>query len=103
MRASPVVGAHRHSLGSATLQNQLSGLNKQFYGTPITSGNNKNDALNSFNLMNGFSNCKDKDVSSNFTNSDKFYVHKSSALKNTDIESSLESLCLQMMEHALGP
>lgn len=28
---------------------------------------------------------------------------KRQCMKNTDIESSLESLCLQMMEHALGP
>lgn len=28
---------------------------------------------------------------------------KQQILKNLDIESSLESLCLQMMEHALGP
>ncbi|KAK9753315.1 hypothetical protein QE152_g3507 [Popillia japonica] len=29
--------------------------------------------------------------------------NKKTLLKNVDIESSLESLCLQMMEHALGP
>ena len=29
--------------------------------------------------------------------------NKKQILKNTDIENSLESLCLQMMEHALGP
>lgn len=28
---------------------------------------------------------------------------KKPSMKSTDIESSLESLCLQMMEHALGP
>lgn len=28
---------------------------------------------------------------------------KQQILKNLDIENSLESLCLQMMEHALGP
>lgn len=33
----------------------------------------------------------------------EFEEKTKSNLKSIDIESSLESLCLQMMEHALGP
>lgn len=71
---------HRHSIGSVTLKNQL-----------------QQSAVNFCNR--------------NETSTRQFHVRfqdvepeeKIKKQKSVDIESSLESLCLQMMEHALGP
>lgn len=71
---------HRHSIGSVTLKNQLQQSGVNFC--------NKNE-----------------------TGARQFHVRfqdvepeeKTRKQKSVDIESSLESLCLQMMEHALGP
>lgn len=71
---------HRHSIGSVTLKSQLQ--------------------------QGGLNFCR------NETGTRQFHVRfqdvepddrTKKQLKNVDIESSLESLCLQMMEHALGP
>lgn len=70
---------HRHSIGSVTLKNHLQ--------------------------QSGVSFCR------NDTGTRQFHVRfqdvehddRTKKQKNVDIESSLESLCLQMMEHALGP
>lgn len=71
---------HRHSIGSVTLKNQLQ--------------------------QGGVNFCKHE------TGTRQFHVRfqdvettdeKTKKQKSVDIESSLESLCLQMMEHALGP
>lgn len=72
---------HRHSIGSVTLKNQLQHGGVNFIG------------------------------SKNETGARQFHVRfqdvepeeKTRKQKSVDIESSLESLCLQMMEHALGP
>lgn len=70
---------HRHSVDSVTLKNQLS------YIKSIEPHNTCSNIVNKCN-----SNFKSKS--------------DSEAIKNNyEIENSLESLCIQMMEHALGP
>ncbi|KAF5294257.1 hypothetical protein FQR65_LT10843 [Abscondita terminalis] len=99
MQGSPVVGAHRHSLGSTTLQNQLYNMNSQFCTTSIPQCS-KNDVHNTYRT--GYDkNCiYPQDDAAKIH---KIQMHNAQGVKSSDIESSLESLCLQMMEHALGP
>ncbi|XP_025837248.1 protein Smaug [Agrilus planipennis] len=107
---NPNIAAHRHSLGSVTLQNQLYILNGQF---PITHGQTithtdkcSTKPYHAFNNNNNSNAGKDMHVHFK-DSSDSEEFERTSApsvvVKKTDIESSLESLCLQMMEHALGP
>ncbi|KAF5290559.1 hypothetical protein FQA39_LY14688 [Lamprigera yunnana] len=97
MQGSPIVGAHRHSLGSATLQNQLHNMNSQFCASSIPQCL-RNDIQNTY--KSGYN--KSNSYTHNKVTS-KIQMHNSQCVKSSDIESSLESLCLQMMEHALGP
>ncbi|KAK4886734.1 hypothetical protein RN001_003005 [Aquatica leii] len=97
MQGSPIVGAHRHSLGSTTLQNQLYNMNSQFCTTSIPQCS-KNDIHNTYRT--GY----DKNsLYPQHNDAAKIQMHNTQGVKSSDIESSLESLCLQMMEHALGP
>lgn len=86
------VGAHRHSIGTITLNTMLK----------INTGQNIQE--NPSEVHNNYS----------FTNHNQHHVrfqeiepenkkNNKQKMKSIDIESSLESLCLQMMEHALGP
>ncbi|XP_060532112.1 protein Smaug homolog 2 [Cylas formicarius] len=72
--------AHRHSVDSVTLKNQLSRVRPELDSCSYFS--------NSFHKTSGLGPSK---------------KHESINKTSFDIESSLESLCLQMMEHALGP
>lgn len=82
---------HRHSVGSVSLQNQIQSLN-QYQHVLKHSYQSESEPSNSF-----------------FTLKQELFSepgesHKSiQTSQSTDIESSLESLCIQMMEHALGP
>lgn len=94
MQNNPQAGKHRHSVGSVNLKNHLQGM-----------------------AVPGLSVCKTDPVPataarfSASNNNQQFHVRfqnsevddKTKRQKSLDIESSLESLCLQMMEHALGP
>ncbi|XP_066150286.1 protein Smaug homolog 2 [Euwallacea fornicatus] len=84
MQINSSVHMHRHSVDSVTLQNQLLQISKS--SNPHNTSASRNNVNNT--------------VSSQLK-------HKSDiqTLKNDcdDIEDSLESLCIQMMEHALGP
>lgn len=90
MQNNQQAGKHRHSVGSVNLKNHLQGI-----PAPTLTW------------------CKtDKHTTTRFnTSNNQFHVRfqdtdvddKSKKQKSLDIESSLESLCLQMMEHALGP
>ncbi|KAK9872091.1 hypothetical protein WA026_016136 [Henosepilachna vigintioctopunctata] len=96
MQSQPVQTGHRHSIGSVTLQNHLQshpviGLQERQTWT----GNQGGTIIpkeNGSQFHVRFQNVDDSEVR-----------RKQQLLKNLDIESSLESLCLQMMEHALGP
>lgn len=86
---------HRHSVGSVTLQNQL-----------LSSTPNQQHSLKS--NMSSYNNCSPNYYENNINplhvHFQDFNSHKEQkSSQNVDIESSLESLCLQMMEHALGP
>lgn len=84
------IGAHRHSIGTITLNTMLkinSGQNFQ---------HNINELYNNPNFVTGGGHhVRFQEM--------EFEEKAKSNLKSIDIESSLESLCLQMMEHALGP
>lgn len=99
MQSNNAVGAHRNSLGSLShnvnmstiappkvnMQTHKSDMNNHYsFNTPLSNGNSYTQVRFS-----------QKD--------DESKKDKKPVMKNTDIESSLESLCLQMMEHALGP
>lgn len=76
MQISSSVHMHRHSVDSVTLQKQISGIQVSDEVNPKTTSQ--------------IQRLKNKS--------------DAQALKsNCDIENSLESLCIQMMEHALGP
>lgn len=98
VQSNNVIGAHRNSLGSLSHNVNMSSIapskimsvNKSelpshYAYTPISNGNQYTQVR----------------FSQKTENDDK--KDKTPVMKNTDIESSLESLCLQMMEHALGP
>ncbi|KAJ8945428.1 hypothetical protein NQ318_009884 [Aromia moschata] len=94
MKNNVALHAHRHSVGSVTLQNQL-----------FSSQQNQHALKNSTASFKGCA----RNVYDN--NASPLHVHfqdcnaaqNEQSSRNLDIESSLESLCLQMMEHALGP
>lgn len=92
MQGSPIVGAHRHSLGSTTLQNQFFNMNSQFCNTPVVPCTKMDHSFRP-----GYA------KSTQHNDNTKLFMHSTQGIKSSDIESSLESLCLQMMEHALGP
>lgn len=84
---------HRHSLGSVALQNQLLSIPQNHFLLQ------KSETQGPYSF-----------------NSDNYEIHPNKHTvsfedlqkdtncgNNIDIESSLESLCIQMMEHALGP
>lgn len=83
-------GKHRHSIGSITIKSHLQGI-----GVPCINFC-ENDARTSsrFSSQNSQFHVRFQDVEVD---------EKNKKQKSIDIESSLESLCLQMMEHALGP
>ncbi|CAG9820185.1 unnamed protein product [Phaedon cochleariae] len=81
--------AHRHSVGSVTLQNQLFPMQNH----PFVFGR-----VAPTTYTNCFNNVND-DVKIQSVGATQLKVKQD----NLDIESSLESLCIQMMEHALGP
>lgn len=87
------IGAHRHSIGTITLNNMLklnSGQNVQ-ENQPTETRNNYSFTNHSQHHVR-FQEIEPEDKKSS-----------KQKMKSIDIESSLESLCLQMMEHALGP
>ncbi|KAG5865136.1 hypothetical protein JTB14_015065 [Gonioctena quinquepunctata] len=91
----PTWNMHRHSVGSVTLQNQLF--------PPAPNLQVPNNAFQSYDHTNNV-----RDFSSNInhfnTSLQKLRLKQEQiAHQSSDIESSLESLCIQMMEHALGP
>ncbi|KAL3265701.1 hypothetical protein HHI36_009904 [Cryptolaemus montrouzieri] len=98
MQAQPAHTGHRHSIGSVTLQNHLQNhpligpkmQNRQPPCIPQSKTSNIKGANSQFHVR--FQSVEDTEIRK-----------KQQLLKNLDIESSLESLCLQMMEHALGP
>lgn len=79
---------HRHSVGSVTLQNQLLVppliVHPDRYLNDVKSNHNGQHHVH-------------------FQQANEAEKNRKQLLKNLDIESSLESLCLQMTEHALGP
>lgn len=83
---------HRHSVGSVVLQTQLHLL-------PQTQFMNKHDDSSGHTLS--------KRIRTPILTQQNGRLqdfHKDREFRNcNDIESSLESLCIQMMEHALGP
>ncbi|GJQ77364.1 putative translation regulator [Trypoxylus dichotomus] len=87
MQKNPGAGAHRHSVGSIALTNILQSAtpmqNMQLLGCDTQQNSNGHHVR--------------------FQDAELESKNKKALLKNVDIESSLESLCLQMMEHALGP
>nr|XP_023015675.1 protein Smaug homolog 1 [Leptinotarsa decemlineata] len=85
---------HRHSVGSLTLQNQL------FSPSPQPPTTNQN-CVGHDRPRKPRGDCS---VSINHFNLKEFKMKQEQiAIRSADIESSLESLCIQMMEHALGP
>lgn len=118
MQTIHAIGGHRHSLGSITLnagiqfafqqqQQQNSHIirepkvsqyslfepDRETCKTNICPQSNSNDAQQPLQHHVRF-----KEIPENIS-----MGSSKAATKNVDIESSLESLCLQMMEHALGP
>lgn len=87
MQKNSGAAAHRHSVGSIALSNIFQST------TPIP--NMQLIGCETQQNSNGY-HVRFQDVELEAKN-------KKTLLKNVDIESSLESLCLQMMEHALGP
>lgn len=90
MQNNQPAGKHRHSVGSVNLKN-----NSQTVGVPIIV-RHKGDGQTVARL-----NPTNNQFRVRFQDTDT--DDKSKKQKSLDIESSLESLCLQMMEHALGP
>lgn len=88
MQNNQQAGKHRHSVGSVNLKNHLQGV-----GVPCLTFCKSDTPATRLNSNNQFR------VRFQDTDTDD----KSKRQKSLDIESSLESLCLQMMEHALGP
>lgn len=84
-----VVGGHRHSIGTITYNN--------VWQTPTSE--NYSFTKPDTQTLNYTYNQNQHHVRFQDTESDE----KHRKMKCADIESSLESLCLQMMEHALGP
>lgn len=87
MQKNSSAGAHRHSVGSIALTNIFQSAipmqNMQLFGSDTQHNSNGHHVR--------------------FQDAEHESKNKKTLLKNVDIESSLESLCLQMMEHALGP
>lgn len=86
---NPVIGGHRHSIGTITFNNVWPQTSEkyQFFKSEIpnfTLNNNTQQYVR-------------------FQEAEQEEKIKKPNMKCADIESSLESLCLQMMEHALGP
>ncbi|XP_056636982.1 protein Smaug homolog 1 [Diorhabda sublineata] len=79
---------HRHSVGSLTLQNQL-----------YTSQASQKLVNRNLHFANNSNNCMETSESSQ----KQINLPKLKTPDSKEIESSLESLCIQMMEHALGP
>nr|XP_022918879.1 protein Smaug homolog 2 [Onthophagus taurus] len=89
------IGGHRHSVGNLTVNNFVQYLPLQ----TVLHGINGDCRSRSNNTNSSHLHVRFQETSENEqqTKSNK------QLLKNVEIESSLESLCLQMMEHALGP
>ncbi|XP_044748033.1 protein Smaug homolog 2 isoform X2 [Coccinella septempunctata] len=98
VQVPPMHTGHRHSIGSVTLQNQLTNFpvtqpwlhERHVMTVPYEKSVNYKETGQQHQVR--FQNVEEHEVR-----------RKQQILKNLDIESSLESLCLQMMEHALGP
>ncbi|XP_028147988.1 protein Smaug homolog 1 [Diabrotica virgifera virgifera] len=89
MQNSPTWNTHRHSIGSVTLQNQL------------FSAQNSQRLFNQ-NLQ-SYVNTSHSGSNPSESSPKPFNLTKLKKPDSKDIENSLESLCIQMMEHALGP
>jgi hypothetical protein len=89
VKNSTAVNPHRHSVGSVTFRKDY----------PVGKGVDvfKNHSTETYKSNNG------SHFRVRFEDTGAIERNKRQILKNTDIENSLESLCLQMMEHALGP
>ncbi|CAH1993604.1 unnamed protein product [Acanthoscelides obtectus] len=74
--------AHRHSVGSETLKSQLLKIKPKDFLNPTRQEYFNDDWA---------------------TDSRKLFVKERPSNSSVDIETNLESLCIQMMEHALGP
>lgn len=97
VQVTPMHTGHRHSIGSVTLQNHLVNFPSpnpwHHESQMMTVQREKNiNYIEAPQHQVRFQNVEENEVR-----------RKQQILKNLDIESSLESLCLQMMEHALGP
>lgn len=92
MKNSTAVNSHRHSVGSVQVRKDF------FYpvGKGVDMYKNNNIADN-YKSNNGPNHVRFEETEI------KISKTKKQILKNADIENSLESLCMQMMEHALGP
>lgn len=101
VQTNNAVGAHRNSIGSISHNVNMStiappkvmsvktnDIPTHYSYTAVSNGNQYNTTTNQVRFS---------------QNTDDKKNEKKPIMKNTDIESSLESLCLQMMEHALGP
>lgn len=87
MQKNSGAAAHRHSVGSIALNN--------IFQSVVPMQNMQMLVCEMQHTSNGHH--------VRFQDAELETKNKKALLKNVDIESSLESLCLQMMEHALGP
>lgn len=85
--------SHRHSLGSVSLQ-------KQLYSIPQHQFISKQNGIVDSNTVNVRA---QKSTSEKLCVNFQDFQNERDFRNSTDIENSLESLCIQMMEHALGP
>lgn len=83
---------HRHSLGSVGLQSQLFSTQQNRFLC------NQSEFLTHDSFSTQICESQYDKNSAHLKN-----FQESDCQNNNDIESSLESLCIQMMEHALGP
>lgn len=103
MKNSLNLQTHRHSVGSVTLNNQLSS-----FAAPQTQQTYRQNGVSEFNDFKKQI-CENQPNNNNNNNNkisfyfQDFQFRPDVNSQKTDIDSSLENLCIQMMEHALGP
>lgn len=93
MQNNQAVGAHRHSIGTITLNTMLK------INTGQNIQENPSESHNNYSLTNN----SQHHVRFQEIEPEEKKKGNKQKMRSIDIESSLESLCLQMMEHALGP
>lgn len=115
MQSANSIGGHRHSLGSITITPGSHFALQQSHNTQLQDSTQnvschmlfEPERMSRTNIRNNPSqqplqqqqlHVRFKEIPENISS----HTNKTTT-KNVDIESSLESLCLQMMEHALGP